>query len=636
MSLGKPTASDEQTEATESAVSPALALTALGVVYGDIGTSPLYALKQCFNGAHAIAASPENVLGILSLIVWALILIVSIKYLVVILNADNHGEGGIIALVALINPWRSSPKSLRYRLMLLGLFGAALLYGDGAITPAISVLSAVEGLKVATSGFEPYVLPIAVAILVALFVSQRFGTERIGTFFGPVMLVWFGALGLLGIGGIFQAPQVLQAISPHYAAAFLVNNGAIGFILLGTVFLTVTGAETLYADMGHFGRSAIRQAWFVVALPALLLIYFGQGAKILADPASAEHPFYSLVPEAIVYPVILLATTATVIASQAVISGTFSLTRQAIQLGQLPRVAIVQTHREFIGQIYIPIVNWALMFATLWLVLVFRSSTGLGAAYGVGVSTDMVITTILAYFVALRFRWHPVLASFMAVSYLIIDLSFFGANLFKIASGGWFPLLIAGTVFATMSVWRDGVARLDAVKQVDRETMEEFFKRIALEKPQRVPGTAVYMVSSATEVPDLLRYQQEHNHILHERVLLVHVQTEDIPRVPTADRLELKALPENFYSIVLHYGFMQPPNVPVGLKLCSVLGLELDLTATTYFLSHEEIVPMRTAPALSKLATQLFAFLWRNAERATSYYNIPSERVIAFGPRIEL
>lgn len=635
MGTAKPITDDTREDAT-SLRSSALALTALGVVYGDIGTSPLYAIKQCFNGATAIAPSPENVLGILSLIVWALVLIVSIKYLVVILSADNNGEGGIIALVALINPWKSSRTSLRYRLMLVGLFGAALLYGDGAITPAISVLSAVEGLKVATTAFDAYVVPIAVIILTALFLAQRYGTERIGNFFGPIMLVWFGALAVLGIGGIVQAPQILQAISPHFGIAFLANNGALGFVVLGTVFLTVTGAETLYADMGHFGRTAIRQAWFVVALPALLLVYFGQGAAILADPASAAHPFYSLVPQFAVYPVVALATTATVIASQAVISGAFSLTRQAIQLGQLPRLTIIQTHRDFMGQIYIPIVNWFLMIATLWLVLAFRSSTNLGAAYGVGVSTDMVITTILAFFVALRFRWHLLLAIFLTAIYLVIDVSFFSANLVKIASGGWFPLLIAGAVFATMSVWRDGVERLDAVKSADRETLDYFLSRIALERPHRVAGTAVYMVSSSTEMPDLLRYQLEHNHILHERVVLVQVQTEDKPRVPASERIELKTLPHGFYSVVLHYGFMQPPNVPVGLKLCGALGLELDLDTTTYFLSHEDIVPMRQAPALSRLATQLFAFLWRNAARATSYYNIPSERVIAIGPRIEL
>ena len=614
----------------------ALSIAALGVVYGDIGTSPLYALKQCFSGVHGIAPSTENVLGVLSLIVWSLILVVSIKYLVFVLKADNKGEGGIIALVALINPWRAAPGSLRHVLMLMGLFGAALLYGDATITPAISVLSAVEGLKVAAPAFDAYVVPIAVVILIVLFAFQKHGTSKIGALFGPVMLGWFATLAVLGFMGAMERPQVFAALLPHHAIEFLLSNGLIGFIVLGTVFLAVTGAETLYADMGHFGRQPIRLAWFAVALPALLLNYFGQGALILGDPAASAHPFYGLSPLWAHYPLVILATSATVIASQAVISGTFSLTRQAVQLGQLPRLRIVQTAREHIGQIYIPFVNWALMLATVALVIGFESSENLASAYGLAVSADMVITTILALFVAVRFGWPLAVAALLAVFFLVVDLAFLGANLFKFLDGGWYPVLIAGAVFTVMAVWRDGVERLRAVTGANRESFDEFLERIQSPPIQRVPGTAVFMTSSKSETPQLLTHTLEHNQVLHERVVLVTVSIDDIPYVASADRVDFEPLPLGFHRVVLHYGFMQSPNVPVALRFCERFGLDIDLDTTTFFLGHEEVIPTRDASALHVVRTQLFAFLWRNATRATAFYNIPSPRVVAIGLQVEM
>lgn len=613
-----------------------LSIAALGVVYGDIGTSPLYALKQCFNRIHGIAPTGDNVLGILSLIVWSLILVVSVKYLLFILKADNKGEGGIIALVALLNPWRVAPGSLRHVLLLMGLFGAALLYGDATITPAISVLSAVEGLQVAAPAFEPYVLPIAVAILFLLFGVQRHGTSKIGTLFGPVMLGWFVTLGILGLMGTIERPQVFAALLPHHAISFLLSNGLIGFIVLGTVFLAITGAETLYADMGHFGRQPIRLAWFAVALPALLLNYFGQGAIILGDPGTSAHPFYALSPNWAHYPLVILATSATVIASQAVISGTFSLTRQAVQLGQLPRLKIVQTAREHVGQIYIPFVNWALMIATIALVTGFQSSSNLASAYGLAVSADMVITTILALFVAVRFGWRLVATILLAVFFLTIDLAFLGANLFKFLDGGWYPIMIAGAVFGVMAVWRDGIDRLRTITNQNREPFGDFLRRIESSPPQRVSGTAVFMTSSKTETPQLLTHTLEHNQVLHRRIVLVTVSIDDVPYVASADRIELWELPLGFYRVVLHYGFMQNPNVPVAMRFCERFGLDIDPDATTFFLGHEEVIPSRDASALHVLRTQLFAFLWRNATRATAFYNIPTQRVVAIGLQVEM
>jgi KUP system potassium uptake protein len=613
-----------------------LSIAALGVVYGDIGTSPLYAFKQSFHGVNGVASSTANVLGLLSLIVWSLIIVVSVKYLLFVLRADNKGEGGIIALVALLNPWHSSPGSRRHVLMLLGLFGAALLYGDGTITPAISVLSAVEGLKLATPVFDDYVVPIAAVILFVLFAVQRHGTSKIGALFGPVMLGWFVTLGLLGAMGIAREPRVFRAINPEYAIAFFADHGLVAFIVLGTVFLAVTGAETLYADMGHFGRRPIQLAWFAIALPALLLNYFGQGALVLSDPTAMAHPFYGLGPPWTHYPLVILATTATVIASQAVISGTFSLTRQAVQLGQLPRVTIVQTDRAHIGQIYIPVVNWGLMIATIGLVIGFETSSNLASAYGLAVSADMVITSLLAFFVAVRFGWHPALAGALAILFLIVDVAFLGANLFKFFDGGWYPVFVATLIFTVMGVWRSGQERLREIAAENREPLDDFLKRIAASPPPRVPGTAVFMTSSTATTPSLLLHTLEHNQVLHERIILVTVVIDDVPRVPAAERAEIEELSLGFHRVILHYGFMQSPNVPVALRLCEHMGLTIDPDEATFFLGHEEVIPARQGSAWSRFRTQFFAFLWRNATRATAYYNIPSERVVAIALHVEM
>ena len=612
----------------------ALSLAALGVVYGDIGTSPLYALKQCFNGPHGIAASPENVLGVVSMIVWSLIVVVSIKYLAFILQADNKGEGGIIALVALLNPWRAAPGTQRHVLMIMGLFGAALLYGDGTITPAISVLSAVEGLTLATTAFDSLVVPIAVVILIALFAIQRQGTSRIGALFGPIMLGWFATLAILGILGIVAHPAVFAALNPEHAAHLLFDNGLVGFIILGTVFLAVTGAETLYADMGHFGKQPIRLAWFVVALPSLLLNYFGQGALILANPAAVAHPFYGLAPAWVHYPLVILATSATVIASQAVISGTFSLTRQAVQLGQLPRLRIVQTDPDHVGQIYIPFVNWTLMLATVGLVIGFQTSNAMASAYGLAVSADMAITTVLAFFVARRFDWSPLLAGALAFLFIVLDLAFLGANAFKFLDGGWYPVLIAAVVFSIMATWRYGLAHLREATKENREPIEEFLQRILTSPPHRVPGTAVFMTSSRKETPPLLTHLLEHMSVLHERVVLLTVLVEDVPRVVSSDRVKLEEIAPGCYRAAFHYGFMQSPNVAVALRFCRHVGLDVEPGRATFFLGHEEVIASRRGSALGVVRAWLFAFLWRNSTRATAFYNIPSERVVAIGLQV--
>jgi len=613
-----------------------LSVAALGVVYGDIGTSPLYAFKQCFNGTSQVADSVENIFGVLSLILWSLILVVSIKYLLFIMRADNRGEGGIIALVALLNPWNAAPGTRRHALMIMGLFGAALLFGDGTITPAISVLSAVEGLSLESTFFDPFVMPITVAILLALFAVQRHGTRRIGALFGPVMLLWFLILAVLGIGGILRHPGVLVALNPVYGVSFLLKSGMIGFVVLGTVFLAVTGAEALYADMGHFGRQPIRTAWFVVALPALLLNYFGQGAGVLADPSTIEHPFYSLGPDWAHYPLVAMATLATIIASQAVISGVFSLTRQAVQLGQLPRFRILQTDRENIGQIYIPFVNWALMTATIGLVIGFRSSGNLAAAYGLAVSADMVITTCLAYFVALRFGWHPAAAGALAAGFLVFDLAFLGANLFKFFEGGWYPVLIAALVFTTMTVWRNGNAKVRAVTREDRMPFDDYFAMIKADPPLRIPGTAIYMTSSRDSTPSVLLRELATAPVLHERVVFVNIVTEDVPRVPSVERVELEGLAPGYYRIVAHYGFMQSPNVPVMLRFCAVLGLEIDPETATFYLGHESIVPTAEGSPLWALQKYFFAFLWRNSTRLSDSYSLPPDRVVSIGQQIPL
>jgi KUP system potassium uptake protein len=613
-----------------------LGLSALGVVYGDIGTSPIYALRECFHGSHPFPPTPDNVLGVLSLIFWALMIIISLKYLLFVMRADNHGEGGILALLALLAPWHDRSRKNRL-LLFIGLFGAALLYGDGAITPAISVLSAVEGLELAAPGLKPYVLPITITVLVLLFRFQKRGTSRIGIVFGPIMLLWFATLALLGISWIVRAPEVLAAVNPAHAVDFFIHNGVRGFVVLGAVFLVVTGGEALYADMGHFGRFPIRLAWFALVLPALLLNYFGQGALILRNSGLAQQPFFNLAPGWTLYPLVLLATVATVIASQAVISGAFSLTRQAVQLGQCPHVHIIQTSYEEIGQIYIPSVNWLLMIVTISLVLGFGSSSRLAGAYGVAVTTTMVITVVLAYFVAVgRWRWHPLTAGLVAFLFLIVDLAFFGANMLKIESGGWFPLAAGGIVFTLMATWHRGreilAQRLDETK----EPLELFLLRIAAKPPLRVPGTAVFLVKPIPGTPPQLLHHLAHNQVLHEQVVLLSVVTKEIPRVTAEKRLEVIRLEQGFYRVFVNYGFMQSPNVPAALRGCETFGLMVNVDTTTFYIARETLVPSPRRPGMMLWREKLFAFMTRNALPATDFFRIPPERVVELGIRIEI
>ncbi len=618
----------------------ALSLTALGVVYGDIGTSPLYALRQCFFGSGAVNVTPENVLGVLSLIFWALILVISVKYLIFVMRADNHGEGGILALLALLDPWQSRrPRRNMAALIIMGVFGAALLYGDGMITPAISVLSAVEGLKVAAPVLEPFVIPITIAVLIGLFLTQKHGTARIGSVFGPIMVFWFLILAVLGVHGILRNPHVLWAVDPLHAIAFFFENPPQSYLVLGGVFLVVTGGEALYADMGHFGPRPIRLAWFALVLPALLLNYFGQGALILDHPHDAIHPFYNLVPHWAVYPMVLLATVVTVIASQAVISGTFSLTRQAVQLGQSPRMAIVQTSSEEIGQIYIPDVNWVLMVATVALVIGFGSSTNLAAAYGVAVSATMVITTVLAY-VVMRKLWHwgTVPAVGLSALFLVGDLSFFGANLFKIGDGGWFPLLVGGLVVLLMTTWRRGRDLLH--DQIHERSMpiDAFLTSIENYGPTRVPGTGVFLTNPGNDVPGGLLHHLKLNQVLHEQVLLLTAVTEEVPRVPATERLQVEALRCGFYRVFVHYGFMQSPNLPVAIKLCQDLRLipDLDADVTVYYADRSTLVTTGRSRAMLPWRKRLFAFMSRNSLRAVEYYRLPPGRSVELGIQIEI
>jgi KUP system potassium uptake protein len=613
-----------------------LSLSALGIVYGDIGTSPIYALRECFYGSHPFPATESNILGVLSLIFWALMIVISLKYLIYVMRADNHGEGGILALLALLAPWKNHSRKSKV-LLFIGLFGAALLYGDGAITPAISVLSAVEGLEIATPGLKPYVLPITIAVLVLLFRFQKRGTSRIGIIFGPVMLLWFATLALLGIGWIVRAPQVLAAINPAHGVAFFIHNGWRGFAVLGAVFLVVTGGEALYADMGHFGRFPIRLAWFALVLPALLLNYFGQAALMLLHPEQSHQPFFSLAPGWALYPLVLLATIATVIASQAVISGAFSLTRQAVQLGQCPHVHIIQTSQEEIGQIYIPSVNWLLMFVTISLVLGFGTSSKLAGAYGVAVTTTMVITVVLAYFVAIeKWRWQPVSAGLVTALFLTVDVAFFCANMLKIGSGGWFPLAAGGIVYTMMATWRRGKEILTQRYEEAMEPLEDFLLRIAENPPLRVPGSAVFMVKRIPGTPPQLLHHLAHNQVLHEQVILLTVVTKEVPRVTAENRLEVIKMEQGFSQVIVNYGFMQSPHVPVALRECETFGLKVNLDSVTYYLSHETLIPSLKKGGMMLWREKLFAFMTRNALPATDFFRIPPERVVELGIRIEI
>jgi KUP system potassium uptake protein len=613
-----------------------LSLAALGVVYGDIGTSPLYAMRESLHGAHGVQPTPENVLGLLSLFAWALVIVVSVKYIAFVMRADNCGEGGIIALTALVTP--TSPRARRNRrvLVLVGLFGASLLYGDSMITPAISVLSAVEGLEMATPIFRPYVVSFTIAILFGLFAMQSRGTASIGKMFGPVMFVWFVTIGLLGAVQIVQHPGVLAAVNPMYGIRFFGHNGSHGFLVLGSVFLVVTGGEALYADMGHFGIRPIRLSWFSFVLPALLLNYFGQGALVLLDAGAAEHPFFRLAPPWALLPLVGLSTVATVIASQAVISGAFSLTRQAVQLGYLPRVDIEHTSETQAGQIYIPGLNWLLMAACIGLVLGFRSSSRLAAAYGVAVTTDMVFTTILFAVVARdRFKWGLASVFALAASFLVVDLGFWGATLLKIPSGGWFPLLVAGAVFTVMTTWNSGRGLL-AERLAERAmTVEELIELLKTSAVARVPGTAVYLGRPETGVPQSLLHNLRHNKVVHERVILLAMRTDAAARVAEEGRVTTTVLAPNLLRVEARHGFAEQPEVPAVMDRLRAQGIEIDPADTTFFLGRETLLAT-SRPGMAIWRERLFGLLSRNARRATQYFKIPSDRVCELGAEIEL
>ncbi|MBW8895046.1 MAG: potassium transporter Kup [Acidobacteria bacterium] len=635
-SVSRLAVSSAHREANHASSLALLTLSAIGVVYGDIGTSPLYALRECFHGIHGVAATHENVLGVLSLIFWSLTLIISIKYILFVMRADNNGEGGILALLALVAQSPGAQRRSRASLVALGLFGAALLYGDGMITPAISVLGAVEGLDVATHIFEPYIVPITLAILVGLFMIQSRGTARVGLLFGPVMLVWFITIAILGLSWVAQEPRVLAAFNPLHGLSFFQRNGWHGFVVLGSVFLVVTGGEALYADMGHFGRKPIRLAWFTIVLPALFLNYLGQGAMILTHPDRASSPFYLMAPRWALYPLVALAMMAAIIASQALISGAFSLTRMAIQLGYSPRLDIQYTSSQHQGQIYIPQVNWGLMLATIGVVLGFGSSSALAAAYGMAVTLTMLITTMLAYLVA-RSAWgvRRMVAGSLATFFFLIEFGFFGANLTKIAHGGWFPLVIGAIVYTVLSTWKRGRALLAARMRERLYPFDRFLSDIEAYPPQRVSGTAIFMTSNLQGTPPTLLHNLQHNKVLHERVILLTVVTSDIPHVSAKDRSEVEALGHGFYRLTLRYGFMEEPDVPAALSEASRRGFMIDLNETTFFLGVETLLATRR-PGLPLWRERLFVLIARNAVRANAFFKIPPERVVELGMQVEL
>jgi len=613
----------------------ALAIGAIGVVYGDVGTSPLYTMKEVFSGPHAAPASPENVMGALSLIFWALTMVISIKYVLFIMRADNHGEGGIMALMALALH-RRHRRSHRAWIVGIGLFGTALFYGDGLITPAISVLSALEGIEIATPALHHYIQPISIGVLLLLFSIQRHGTARVGILFGPVMCFWFVALAYLGSRSLLQSPDVLEALNPLYAVRFFAHNGWPGFFILGAVVLALTGGEALYADMGHFGRKPIRWSWYLFVLPALMINYLGQGALILRNPAATQNPFYLLVPEGWLYPMIALSTLATVIASQAVISGSFSMTRQAMQLDYLPRQRTIHTSESEIGQIFIPAINRLLLIGVIGLVIVFQSSSNLAAAYGIAVTGAMATNTTLAFFVAVdTWKWKPFWAALLMGTFLAIDLSFFGANIPKIPAGGWFPLLFGIGIFLVMTTWRHGREVLLHRLQAESMALGSFLDLIVAQSPLRSPGTAIFLNSRHLSLPFALLKNYEHNRVVHERVILLTVLFEDIPYVPEKNRLMIERLEHNFFRITARFGFMQTPDVPKALALCGPAGLAIDLDEATFFLGRETLIPTRRAD-LTGWQEKLFIYLFRNASSPIQFFKLPVQRVFELGTIVDV
>ena len=613
----------------------ALTLGAIGVVYGDIGTSVLYAVKEVFGSGH-VPFTPTNVYGILSIFFWTLTVIVSLKYVVLVLRADNHGEGGLIAMLALASQAVKDKPQLRGVLLAVGIFGTSLFYGDGVITPAISVLSAVEGLEVVSDHFKHYVIPITLVVLFCLFAVQKRGTGGIGKFFGPITLVWFVTIALLGVSHIVGHPEILWALSPHHALGFMWANPGTSFIILGAVVLCVTGAEALYADLGHFGKRPIRMAWFGVAMPSLTLNYFGQGALLLAEPEAVKNPFYLMAPDWALVPLVILATMATVIASQALITGAFSVTKQVIQLGYLPRLNIQHTSVRDTGQIYMPLVNWGLFVAIVLAVVMFRSSSNLAAAYGIAVTLDMLITTTLTFFV-IRYGWRYPLALCIAATgcFFVVDLAFFASNLLKLFQGGWFPLMIGGIVFSLMMTWKEGRRLLNDKLRADAIDLKDFLESIFISPPTRVDGTAVFLTAETGAVPNALLHNLKHNKVLHQQNLFVTVHNHETPWIGLDKRLQVESLGHDCWQVVVHYGFKNDPDLPRALELLRGRGCELEPMTTSYFLSRDTVIPT-IGSGMAPWREKLFAQMHHNASGAADFLHLPNNAVVELGSKIEI
>ncbi|MFL9840161.1 potassium transporter Kup [Sphingomonas sp. ST-64] len=609
-------------------------LGAIGVVYGDIGTSPLYAMKETFIGPHPLAVSQAHIFGVLSLIFWSLMLVVTLKYVFVAMRADNGGEGGSFALLALISR-HLGDRRWAGGLVMMGVLATALFYGDAMITPAISVLSAVEGLTVVEARLAPLVLPIAIVILIGLFLIQARGTAKVGAIFGPVVLVYMATLATLGIWNIARHPDILGALSPHWAVLFFLQDPTIAFLAMGSVFLAVTGAETLYADMGHFGRRAVSYSWLLLAYPCLMLNYFGQGALLLGTPSAVENPFYLMAPEWARLPLVLIATAATVIASQAVISGAFSVTQQAVQLGFLPRLRITHTSARAAGQIYIPAVNWGLLAMVILLVLGFRESTKLASAYGIAVSGTMIITTLmLAVLIFQVWKWNRLLATLTIALFLVVDGIFFASNVTKILDGGWFPLVVAAVIFTVLTTWARGRTLMRQQVEQDAMPLGVFVKSV--ESIHRVGGTAIFLSSSAEGVPPALLHNLKHNQVIHERVLILTVHVRDVPHVPVAERVEAHAIGANFHRVTLHYGFMEEVDVPRDLALLGGCGAPFDMMRTSFFLGRQKLLPARERPGMALWREKLFAKLMQSSESAMEFFKLPTNRVVELGSQVRI
>ncbi|NMM28720.1 MAG: potassium transporter Kup [Glaciimonas sp.] len=613
-----------------------LTLAAIGIVYGDIGTSPLYAMKEVFSAQHGLALSHSNLLGVVSLIVWSLIVVVSLKYVTLVLRADNHGEGGIMALLSLTLTSVGPLSRWHFPLLVTGMFGAALFFGDGVITPAISVLSAMEGLEVATPAFKPYVVPLTLVLLTGLYMLQKNGTAGIGKWFGPIMLLWFATLAGMGIVNIIDAPEILAALNPLHALYFLNDNRWVAFVALGAIVLTLTGAEALYADMGHFGRKPVRMAWFFITFPALALNYLGQGGLLLRNPEAVSNPFFQQLGEWSIYPLIVLSTVATIIASQATISGTYSMVKQAIALGFLPRMKIIQTSSKEIGQIYIPLVNWLQWCVVALAVLAFGSSSNLAAAYGIAVTGTMIATTMLSFFV-LRYGWKYNLALCIGATgfFFVIDLAFFSANALKILHGGWFPLLLGGIMFAVMMTWKRGRELVRANLQKHAIPLEDFLASLFTDPPIRVPGVAIFMRGPGDGVPHAMLHNLSHNKVLHERVVFLTVYQHDVPWVPFSERIQIHDLGHNCYQLDMHYGFKNTADIPKALELSKEYGFDFNMMETSFFIARQTVIAT-PGSGMALWREQLFVGMSRNARDAADYYRIPANRVIELGTQVEI